>query len=164
MLEAYYQKPTVTDKTAVLAAVPVTILGAGQISAKVTGGLSMYARGGVGTHYVVLDVTTPEAEITDTINSIDVVVLSPTEETATYSAKLPFLAAKGTTWPQVYLKDVTTALGVETHKFMAFKHNFAQRGEHRISIRFKFGSLGDQVTTVEAVRVDIGDGFFPGII
>jgi len=138
-------------------------VGAGAIQLTTTAaGLDMYARAGLGVHRVILDIEAVLSELSETVTEVEAVIVSPTEVVSRYSAKPPFAATEGAKDPQLFKRDVTTALGAVSHRFIAVRHTFAERGEHRLALRFSLGNNGDWVSTMVAVFIDIGDGLFDG--
>lgn len=119
----------------------------------------MSIKSGLGHHDVVLNISGSISQISRTISSITAIVEAPSENLVEHTANAPAMAAPHSTGePQFYTAAATSvACEEETHTFFAFRHEFAERGTHRISLRFDF-SNGEYITTPSAVLIGAGDG------
>lgn len=118
---------------------------------------------GLGYHDVRLDVTGAIAGVNDTVTRVEAIVMNPGEALAHYEAPLPGSLPMGPTGvePQVYGHDALNAVRqVETYTIFQFRHEFADRGQHRVSLKLHFGSAGEYVTSSDAVVIHCGDGLY----
>lgn len=118
---------------------------------------------GLGHLDVQIDVSAALNEISRAVTDITATVEDSDEQPAEYSASLPAATATPTDGtPTIFTTTVTNAACEdETHTVMAFRHEFATAGTHRISLRFGF-SGGDYITTPAAILVHAGSGLAGG--